>query len=567
MFLARFTQAGVELVDRTGRPHEPLPLEKASNGTASSPRKSVQVLSWALLRDGASGAALDQSSANAAIADSYLSFGRRVSEQLHGNYVYALWDQWERLALLSRDFPGTRPLYYRVAGPCLTVSSSLRAILDCTNQTLEVDPAWLAARLWSEPSHPSRSPFRQVRQVPPGATMAWQPGDGEPRIVHGRVLDYTTTWRASRPLHQLTAYQHALVNAVGTVTRTPHRIAVEFSAGLDSASALAVASHVRGTAAEPLQPLGFMTDTEQRWAIDQVLEHVPGVRPFVTCQRTALTRTHATQVLGYPSVTNIASGHAALYSLAQHAGAEVLLSGFGGDQCATSDASAAVSEAVAHFRPDLAFNMTWDRRLRTLARGGLTRFRRWRPRRQLEPPATLRPAVLTPDAQKIAESWLSEAAGGACQNPPLTVNAHCRDELEDPWLSTRASECAVVAHSFGIEHHAPFLDFHLLQTYLQAATTWKRANGYGRFLHRTSMSQLLPLSIAWHPSKTYGQPLPPTRGAARQLPDFADLNADVRVLIDPDQWTEARSNSLRGDRTNVWILNQAAILSTWMNER
>jgi asparagine synthase (glutamine-hydrolysing) len=95
-------------------------------------------------------------------------WGAAAVQRLDGMFAFALWDARRRALLLARDRTGKKPLFYVLGGGRLTFASEVKALARAPWLRLEPDlgqlPALLAFGCCSAPA----TPYRGVRQLPPG---------------------------------------------------------------------------------------------------------------------------------------------------------------------------------------------------------------------------------------------------------------------------------------------------------------------------------------------------------------------------------------------------------------
>ena len=69
--------------------------------------------------------------------------GAAMLSRLKGMYAFCLWDEWTQSALLARDVPGIKPLFYAQHQGALIFASELRALLSCEGLGGRLDAAAL----------------------------------------------------------------------------------------------------------------------------------------------------------------------------------------------------------------------------------------------------------------------------------------------------------------------------------------------------------------------------------------------------------------------------------------
>jgi asparagine synthase (glutamine-hydrolysing) len=202
--------------------------------------------------------------------------------ELSGDWSFAGWDPAGRVVILATDYAGVRPLCYSVDDRRVLWSASLGELVEATGAA-GLDDEFVASFL-SNRGLTGRTPYRQIRSVPPGHAV---------RIREGRV-SVERYW--DLPAHETRLsdgreYEERLRElfreAVATRVAGHERVCAELSGGLDSSSIVCMAAglHPRtatvsythpGAADEP-----FIREVEARCGVSasriDVREH-----PFAT---------------------------------------------------------------------------------------------------------------------------------------------------------------------------------------------------------------------------------------------------------------------------------------------
>jgi asparagine synthase (glutamine-hydrolysing) len=109
--------------------------------------------------------------------------GPAALDRLNGQWAMALWEPAPRRLTMIRDRFGVRPLYFSLPPDgSLVFASEVKALFASGLVDPAPDPAGFdqVFTLWG--ARPPRTPFRGVRQLPPGALAVWEDG----RIVAER---------------------------------------------------------------------------------------------------------------------------------------------------------------------------------------------------------------------------------------------------------------------------------------------------------------------------------------------------------------------------------------------
>jgi len=98
----------------------------------------------------------------------YEAYGTDMFERLNGQFAFAIWDAKDRSLVLARDRVGIRPLFYHTGNGRLTFASEIKAIFADPAIDRELDPQTLSDIFTCWTSLGAATPFRGIRQLPPG---------------------------------------------------------------------------------------------------------------------------------------------------------------------------------------------------------------------------------------------------------------------------------------------------------------------------------------------------------------------------------------------------------------
>lgn len=188
-------------------------------------------------RDLAISLSVDAQDDGALILAAWDRWGEHAPSRLYGDFAIAVWDRVERTLTLARDAMGMRPLFFTPTA--FASRADAFGILD--RRHLQPSSETLLAYLhWQD--HGDDAFFEGVSQVRPGETV----------VLDGRRTRRDLWWRPSttavrrRPADVLADVRDLLTQAVRTrIEDGGPTLAAHFSAGLDSATAAAIAAHVK----------------------------------------------------------------------------------------------------------------------------------------------------------------------------------------------------------------------------------------------------------------------------------------------------------------------------------
>ncbi len=170
----------------------------------------------------------------------YEETGRACVEHLRGEFAFVLWDERMQVLWAVRDRFGIKPLYYAESDGVLYVASEVKALL-----AAGVAAAWDEETAYQQMFacfDPTRTLFKNVRQVPPGHGLV--ASEGAFRIERYWDVEYPrgaseTHWDAVRCADRI----HALLEeSVRLRMRSDVPVGCLLSGGMDSSALLGMAA-------------------------------------------------------------------------------------------------------------------------------------------------------------------------------------------------------------------------------------------------------------------------------------------------------------------------------------
>lgn len=171
-------------------------------------------------------------------------WGTEMLNRLNGQFAFALHDRVTDEVILVRDRFGVRPLFYAERAGELLFASEAKALFASGEIAAEPDPDGLDEVFTFWAARAPRTPFRGVRQLPPGHVARWHRGDLSLapwyRLAYGE-----TRVEAADAIAQL---DELMRSSIAFRMRADVPVGGYLSGGLDSAITCAL-----GAAASPLQ--------------------------------------------------------------------------------------------------------------------------------------------------------------------------------------------------------------------------------------------------------------------------------------------------------------------------
>lgn len=562
-----------------------VPRAEHEERNASLPVKPAVVSSWAQLSNRADLAAAfgwdatrtSRSDDEALILAAFRHWGRDCVTKMEGNYAFVIWDPSTRSIFAARDAVGIRPLYYATSPGRFSWSSAASLLHTVDWVDTSVRQEWLVQYVPRRSMDWQRTALSGVFKLPPGH---WLVADLDTVRVH-RYHQFRddAPWEDTRDPRWLSDYSDALTEAVRAHIDVAGPIGAETSGGLDSSTLVGMIAKLHPETADTMHTFGFVRDdleteyileTSKMWriAFNHILCPVPGAS-MEQARR-------GWEAVGYPVEHGSAISHVPFYDLARTFGVRTLHSGHGGDEIVTNSGGKALVELINHGRWRQALSdLRGPAALRPLRLARVWQQRRLGEVSRLTDPMMqrLKWSLLRRDVYEAAGIEQRTLEAARYDAPYDTVNGFILGDRVGPHLSTRTSECSIVAATYGIEYQWPLLDRRLVQQYLSTPAVWKYGEGYGRYLHRRAVAGIVPDKVAWKRDKSMQSPgsdtqrpdLPSTPYA---LPNVGDLHPQLEAIVDRDRvHLLTRSGSDAQARVVRNQLRRILVLNTWLNER
>ena len=170
--------------------------------------------------------------------------------RLLGDFALAAWHARSRRLLLSRDYLGTRPLFWHQGDGFLAFASLPKALFAIPGVPRELSEEGLHDFLSLVPILDGKTLYRGVHRVMPGQCLIVE--DGRVRVESWYGFDAKTELHLRRDEDYVEAFTERLERAVARRLRAIGPIASELSSGFDSSTITAVAAAQLADRGEPL---------------------------------------------------------------------------------------------------------------------------------------------------------------------------------------------------------------------------------------------------------------------------------------------------------------------------
>lgn len=480
------------------------------------------------------------------ILRAYLKWGEDCVSHLLGDFVFALHDPGKGKVFCGRDHLGVRPFYYYLSPERFVCATTLNALLDLEGVPGEIEEQWLADYLLHLSMSFDRTPYRGLLKLPPGHCLAIT-GETQ-RLRQYFDLSEVPELRLRDSREYVEAYREQLEAAVKCRVATDYPLGSEMSGGLDSSTVTAYAARFFEQPLSRFHAFGFALqelDPEYIRAVSQELgllqTHVLFSRDYQEEDRTP----RALEILGYPVEHGVSVGHEPFYRLAETLGVRTLLSGFGGDEFATTLHGYLVPlELITRHRylelyrrlPGNALT-----RLLRLIKLGLKRIRTDNFVRPEYNPDFHKAFTESWEQQIVRREWVERFNLQERHFDVARFDAGYTDlkkfTLEKRWMPfipTRMENCTLMAAARRIEYRWPLLDVRLVRLFMSFPAEEHFYRGMGRYLHRRTVQGMVPDLVTWKNSKDMGAIIGFDQGAAAGAPLLAvdKLHPSLVELVD-----------------------------------
>ena len=167
--------------------------------------------------------------------------------RINGDFALALSDDRSGTLSLARDRFGIRPLYHAISNDAAAFASRPRSLWRVPGVSREPDPRFLIAAAATHyrfvDTDPTRSPFRDIAQVPAGHVVTMNNGT----VTRARFADIKAgPTPVGSEADQARDYLDLLQDSVGRRLRRASDPAFTLSGGLDSSTIAALARRITG---------------------------------------------------------------------------------------------------------------------------------------------------------------------------------------------------------------------------------------------------------------------------------------------------------------------------------
>jgi len=269
----------------------------------------------------------------------YARWGSACAARLAGTFACVVWHRGEHVFTCMRDRLGLAPFYYSTGADRLVFGGDLELVAGVDGVDNRLDEPVVAAHLLDRGfSHPTRTFLRGVVKVPAASVV-------EIRSLRARSSTY---WdpaaipdvRFEHERDYVDCLAELIERSVGDAVGGAARVGVHLSGGLDStAVAHAASGHLSGTSTEllsfawepPRSDVSSVVGFDERDLIDDVRVRLGISLQYLTTGTAEIVEVLRRDVTRQPTEDTLVR-ELTVVKNASHAGVDVLLSGWGGDE-------------------------------------------------------------------------------------------------------------------------------------------------------------------------------------------------------------------------------------------
>ncbi|MEQ8955931.1 MAG: asparagine synthase-related protein, partial [Gammaproteobacteria bacterium] len=320
------------------------------------------------------------------VLNAWKRWGPDCCEQMVGDFAFVIYQPRGNHVFLARDHFGVKPLYFHRTAERLVFATSLAVLAEL--KQLELKPArkWMVRYILGISPDWRRTAYESVEKVQPAHSLFWSPAEPDlPQEAWYRFKSPPPLQLQSEGAY-VRVYRDFFDRAVKDRLRSTSAIGAECSGGLDSSAICASVSRQMSAAmkldsGKNLGLFSMALHRDEPAAIRQVAESVKHQFLYVMGESEtepaeselgdSAWQEHL-EVAGFPSEHGNAIAQIPFYREASKNNTGVILSGFGGDEFATTYATTALVDFWQQGRWGL-----WASRFRGNWLGSKLRMIKW----------------------------------------------------------------------------------------------------------------------------------------------------------------------------------------------
>jgi asparagine synthase (glutamine-hydrolysing) len=508
------------------------------------------------------------------VLKSYLHWTENAPIHMLGDFAFAVWDARYNTLFCARDVFGIRPLAYYCGANFVLIASELHQLFCDPRVKRIVNEGMVAEHLAFQITHCEETLWDGILRLPAAHLMRVKSG----KVTKRRYWDFDLHRKISCSTNEEYAREFlaAFREAVGCRLRSRGRIASYLSGGLDSSTVSVIANelHREQGCSEPMDTFSLVfpgASCDESGYIHEIVKHA-GLRSHLFAPDPPSLEYYREQVIRYqdfPDWPNAGATLAPLRKGLRSAGIQVVLTGWGGNECLEGSPTARMTELAREAKllelirtakaesadSDVAWwRMIWDYGIRPNIppawKVPLRSIRR-NPLQWLSPEFVRRTNLLDriqPESLKGATRV--QQAMYAYFYSGLSAHFH------ECWDRTAALA--------GIEERHPFLDRRVAEFAFALPETQRSHHGRSKAVLRNAMRGRLPNSV--EERRLQADFTPVMTAALRLLWKQQEFPSDAMLSRG---WTVASEmavsldRALGGNLTDLWRAWAAAGIDIW----
>jgi asparagine synthase (glutamine-hydrolysing) len=454
------------------------------------------------------------------ILEAYKKFQVKCLDHLIGAFAFAIWDEKKKELFCARDHIGFKPFYYHLNNEFFVFGSELKHIVEYPGVDNSINEQFIADALTTLKSESDQTFYKAIKKLPPAHYFLIRPESYEFRRYWD--LDPKKEIRYATEREYIDHFKKLLDEAVKCRLRSDYPVGAELSGGIDSSAVTGFASQFGeiSTFSHTLPDWAWEKEfpyKDERKFAEQVNKHSNIANSYqITGEENGILKSLKRGIALNQGITQgmLSLFSDALYHKAQNTGTRTLLSGFGGDELVSYKGGGYFKElAYYHKYFKLLNELSKKRSFLSFVKQGIL-------------------SIITANSYRIKKflglhtkyktpKWAHDIYGALFLNNEFFQQMNLKERFykqkklpNDPeirkrqyrrfhysYFPIRLEECYLSAQAQKVEYRYPLLDKRLLEFYLALPSEMKIKNGWGRYILRKSMENILPKDIQWRNDK------------------------------------------------------------------
>ncbi len=445
--------------------------------------------------------------------------------QLSRAFALSVYDNIKKQWILARDPLGVEPLFYSIGSQVFVSQSPAEILQKDSSIADDINESWLVEYLLGSCVYDEQTLYLKLKRVLPGHYVI---------IKNGQAASYRYTDLAEyRPIEYanesdyIEHFCELLQSVVADYTREASVIGCELSGGIDSTLVTAATQRVLSPSQQIKTFSHALTAEQQKTLaikdesvyVNQVLQALSLRQHYSVLGQENDIQPMLTAIMhhGIPTMDYYTAFSDGLLARAKQQGVDVLLSGFGGDECVTSHVNVAPFELIKNHRYREFVHMEWPAgrsKLRTTGQFGRRLLRSlgyvygqpcYRLKRRIKPKGFL---------VRRDHSLLSAYAIHTHRVPKVVrqfTPLSCLNQREmmvellfgsaSGYIHHRLECAALSAQYWGLRYRFPLLDQRLVSFCLNIPNRVRKRRGVKRYLARRAIARWTSLPFDYRLQK------------------------------------------------------------------